>query len=123
MWQNNNGKADLYDALLMNICPSIVFSPPPFNQRIAKAIDESKAFTASDASAKKGVMTGHWCIKNNQQQTLLKNHLCHKKWYDNAIVGAEAIVLLDLIEVLERKGYYTTHRKASVGFDNRIVYR
>jgi len=55
----------------------------------------------SDVSAKDGVMSGHWCIRDKNKQLLLSNTLYHKKWQDNTIVGAEVIVLLELIEVLE----------------------
>ena len=53
----------------------------------------------------------------------MNNHSCYEEWHDNVIVGVEAIVLLDLIKVLERRGLYVTHGKVSVGFNNRIMHR
>ena len=49
-------------------------------------------------------MARYWYITNYQKETKSSNKLYHKKWADNTIVGAESIVLLELIEVLEQKG-------------------
>ena len=43
----------------MNIRPSIVHNSPPFNESITKWNKEFKAFAASDASVKDGVMAEH----------------------------------------------------------------
>ena len=49
-------------------------------------------------------MAGYQCVKNLQQQPLLKNTTHHKELEDNTIVGAETIVLLEQLEVIEKKG-------------------
>ena len=78
--RNENGRVEIYDYLPINYrtFPNEM-TPPPFNQIITQAIIESKAFAASDASAKYRIMAGFWCIKDSQQQTLLSNTLFHKE--------------------------------------------
>ena len=46
-------------------------------------------------------MAGYWCITDCQKEEILSNKLYYKKWAENTIVGVEAIILLELIEVLE----------------------
>ena len=96
---------------------------PLFNERIVEAIENELAYTASDASVKNGQMAGCWTIRNESNELLLQNHLYHKEWENNTIVGAEAITLLELIEVIERKGRGISHGKIIIGVDNRKVYQ
>ena len=42
---------------------------------------------------------------------------------ENTAKGAETITLLELIEVLGRKGKHITSRKIQIGFDNRTSYK
>ena len=121
--KHDNGRVEIHDVIPFNASPSAIQSPPPFNEAITKSIEESKAYAASDASAKDGVMSGYWCIRDINKQLLMCNTMYHKQWQDNTVVGAESIVLLELMEILERKGRHIDYGKVQIGFDNRIAYR
>ena len=54
---------------------------------------------------------------------MLLSNTFFKEWKHNTAIGAETIVLLDLLEVMERKGRHTTSAKIKIGFDNRIACR
>jgi len=43
----------------------------------------------------------------------------HKKWSQNTICSTKVIVLLDLLEVIERKGRNMTYGLITIGFDNK----
>ena len=120
---HSNIQVQLYDILRYNVSTNNMQVVPPFNEEITKAISESKAFAASDASMAKGEMTGYWCIKDGNQNTLIENLLYHKEWMDNTSKGAETITLLELIEVIGSKGKHITSRKIQIGFDNRTSYK
>ena len=68
-------------------------------------------------------MTGYWCIRDAKKQLLSKNSMHHKQWQNNTSAGAEAVVLLELMEILERKGRHISQGKTQIGFDNRIVHK
>ena len=57
--KHDNGRVEIHDVIPFNASPSAIQSPPPFNEAITKSIEESKAYAASDASAKDGVMSGY----------------------------------------------------------------
>ena len=59
---------------------------------------------ASDASVKDRKIGGNWIMIDNSLIIKLKNMLCHKEWSNNTIKSAKAIVLLELVKVIERKG-------------------
>ena len=119
----NNTRVQLYDILRHNVSTNNRQIIPPFNEEITTAIREGEAFAASDASMAKGEMTGYWCIKDRDKKTLADNLLYHKEWMENTAKGAETITLLELIEVLGRKGKHITSRKIEIGFDNRNSYK
>ena len=48
-----------------------------------------------------------------------QNTLCHKRWDDNTIKGAEAIVALELITVIGKKGKMINEGKITVAIDNK----
>ena len=58
-----------------------------------------------------------------QQSVLLQYGIYHKNWIGNTIIEVETIILLELIEVIERKGRHITRGKLLIGFDNHIAYR
>ena len=68
-------------------------------------------------------MAGCWTIRNESNELLLQNHMYHKEWENNTIVRAEAITLLELIEVIERKERRISHSKIIIRVDNRKVYQ
>ena len=86
-------------------------------------IQNERAYAASDASVKDGIMAGSWHIKNDENELLLSNLIYYKDWNDNNLIGSKAITLLELIETIERKGRNITSRKIEIAFDNRISYR
>ena len=47
----------------------------------------------------------------------------HKNWESNTAIGAETIMLLELMEVLLRKGKHIRHGKIRIGFYNRKAYK
>ena len=49
----------------------------------------------------------------------IHNTLYHKEWNINTIKGAEAIVMLELLMVIERKGKNIENGKLTIGIDNR----
>ena len=49
--------------------------------------------------------------------------LCHKDWSNNAIKSAKAIVLLELVKMIERKGWNIESGAIIIAIDNRKVYR
>ena len=59
--------------------------------------------------------------EHNQNQ--MKKLLYHKNWNLNTIVGAEAITLLELMEVLKRRARHIENGKITIGFDNRIAHQ
>jgi len=68
-------------------------------------------------------MAGHWIIADRRKELHLQNTLCHKKWGNNTIIGAETITLLELFEVLWRKGKHINRGKIEIGFDNKKAYK
>jgi len=64
---------------------------------------------ASDLSVKDGRIEGFWIMY-------------YKKWEYNTSYVAEAIVLLELLEVLERKGKHIKEELVIVTFDDRYVH-
>ena len=82
---------------------------------------ESKVIAASDVSIK-GEMGGAWIIKNNEGDELLSNEIYYKEWSNNSNAFAEAITLLELIQVIERKSRHISSRKIVIVLDCRKVY-
>ena len=58
-------------------------------------------------------------MKYVDQSIALENSLFHKEWGSNTIVGAEAITLLELLEVINKKSKHIQHGKINIGIDNR----
>ena len=76
----------------------------------------------SDALVKYRQMARFWCIRNQTQELLLKYHLYHNEWENNIVVRAEAIMLLELIETIDKKGRGTASGRIIISIDNRFVY-
>ena len=76
----------------------------------------------SDALVKYRQMARFWCIRNQTQELLLKYHLYHKEWENNTVIGAEAMMLLELIETINKKGRGIASGRIVIGVDNRFVY-
>ena len=68
-------------------------------------------------------MAGHWIIADRRKELHLQNTLYHKKGGNNTIIGAETITLLELFEVLWRKGKHINRGKIEIGFDNKKAYK
>ena len=67
-------------------------------------------------------MGGHWMLMNIDSKERKFNTLCHKEWDKNTIVGVEAIVLLELLVTLEKRGRNVNSGKVTVGLDNRKAH-
>ena len=52
----------------------------------------------------------------------VKSNTWHKRWEHNAPVSSETIVLLELFEVLERRGRYAEEGSMTIGVDNRKAW-
>jgi len=95
----------------------------PFNDQITQAIQANDLIAASDASCKNEEMTGHWIIASMDRSIKVENTIYHQTWGDNTIVGAEAITLLELLEVIHKKSKHIQHGSIQIGFDNRTIYK
>jgi len=67
-------------------------------------------------------MTGHWIITTYQQTHQIERTIYHKDWKQNTIVGAEAITLLELLEVISKKCRNVRRGTIKIGFDNAKAY-
>ena len=94
-----------------------------FPLEIKEDIDNSKAFTAADASCENNQMGGYWIIANATKQYEQENKLYHKNWKANTSKGAEAIALLDLLTAIEKKGQKIECGKIEIAVDNLKVRR
>ena len=68
-------------------------------------------------------MAGFWCLTDTNLQTEISRELYHKEWNNNTIGEAEVIVLLELLQVLERKGHHINQGIVKIRFDNRVNHR
>ena len=68
-------------------------------------------------------MSGFWYLLDIILEIEISKEVCHKNWNTNTFRDTEAIVLLELLEVLERKGQYINYRMVKISFDNRINYK
>ena len=59
----------------------------------------------------------------HKSRNKLEKEVYHKKWTNNIVVGAEVITLLELLEVIKRKGWHISQGLLVIGVDNRKVYR
>jgi hypothetical protein len=95
----------------------------PFNDDIINSILEKKAYAATDASVKEGSMGGCWILEDLDKRFRKENIIYHKQWEDNSPGIAEVIVLLELLEMIDRKGKGITEGQIQIGFDNKQAYR
>ena len=65
---------------------------------------QGTACATLDASLKDGQIAGYWHIKDSKNELLLNYSLHYKQWDSNAVIGLEAITLLELINLLCKKG-------------------
>ena len=68
-------------------------------------------------------MGGQRKIVNTSTKEELSNALFHKKQRQNTAKGVEAIVLLEPLVVLEKRGHKIEEGKLTVGLDNKKVHR
>ena len=52
----------------------------------------------------------------------MQNTLCHNRWDNNTIKGADAIISLELVIVIGKKGKRINEGKITISIDNRKVY-
>ena len=90
--------------------------------KIKASIENEKAHAATDASLKLGRMGGHWIVTDEKNEEILDNTIYHKAWRNNTIKGAEAIVLLELVTMLHKRGKNITRGKITIAIDNRKVH-
>ena len=84
---------------------NLLHNTTPFNEIITQSIENGIAIAASDALMKEDQMASFWCLTAMNLQTEISRELYFKEWNNNTIRGAEVIVLLELLQVLERKGH------------------
>jgi len=91
-------------------------------EKIKASIENEKAQAATDASLKLGRMGGHWIVTDEMNEEIIENTIYHKAWRNNTNKGAEAIVLLELITMLHKRGKNITRGKITIAIDNRKVH-
>ena len=64
-------------------------------------------------------MGGCCTMSDANDEKEVKNKTCHKRWEHNLPGVAEEMVLLELVEVLERRGKHTEEGKITISVDNR----
>ena len=79
---------------------------PLFNHEITEMIYYSRALAASDTSVKDREMGRVWMIMKNNREEVLSNRLYHKKWAENSSKSVEALLLLELVQVIVKKSYH-----------------
>ena len=77
-----------------------------FNQEIIEMVHHSRALAASDTSVKDGEIGRVQMIIKNNGEEVLSNKLYHKKWAENLSKSAEALLLLELLQVIVKKSYH-----------------
>ena len=68
-------------------------------------------------------MSGKWILACKNKSFELSNTFYHKNWSENTHVGAEAIALLELLEVVQRKGRNISSGRLVIGLANSKVHR
>ena len=76
-------------------------------------------FASSDISVKDGKFSRYWIIIDKQKKLRLNNESYHEEWRYNTPHVAEAITLLELLEVIGQKGRYIDSRQITICFDNQ----
>ena len=87
-----------------------------------EAIENRKAYAATDVAINNGKIGGYWILVDTERRHIMQNTLYHKRWGENTVKGAEAIVLLELIIVIKNKGRNVESGKITMAVDNRKVY-
>ena len=94
-----------------------------FSNHITKVIEQNGAYAASKMSVKDTIMVGNCCTKDVYQNSLLSNQSHHKEQDSNSVISAEAMMLLELIQPVERKQRHVVRGRIIIGFDNKNTYR
>ena len=94
-----------------------------FNENITQIIRKLKVLAATDASVKDGKMGEAQIISNYNGNLLSRNKLYHKIWNENSNISVEALILLELIQVIERKSWHINKGKIIIAVDYREVYQ
>ena len=94
----------------------------PFNQVIESAIHSETAIGVIDANAKHAQMSGKWILVCKNKSFELSNILYHKNWSENTRIRVEAITLLELLEVVKRKGRNISSGRLTIGLANSKVH-
>ena len=90
---------------------------------IESAIHTKTAIGVIDANVKHTQMSRKWILACKNKSFELSNILYHKNWLENTRVGAEAIALLELLEVVKRKGINISSRRLTIGLANSKVHQ
>ena len=62
-------------------------------------------------------------IRNTENNNLLSNKFRHNDWRENPLGVVEAIVLLELIMILKKKGREIRRGKIIIGIDNKHAHK
>ena len=82
-------------------------------------IINSKAMTYSDASVDAGMMVGFWIITDIEHQAKMKYMIFLKEQSKKSPINTEAMVLLDLVEIVCRKLKQIQNSSLAIFNDNR----
>ena len=91
----------------------------PFNEIVTNEIIQMNDIAVTDASVKDREMGGVWIISNAQRETFLEHRTHHKRWNNNYNVTAEALTLLGLIKVIEKKSRNMSEGRIVISLDYR----
>ena len=67
-----------------------------------RAIEQKEVIEATDASVVNGVMVGVWTLKDYCECVEDRGSIWSRNWNKNTPLAAEAVILLALVNVLER---------------------
>jgi len=93
------------------------------NDEIISSIKHNIALAIIDAILKDRIMGGFWIIISFTRSAEIKNKMCSKQWSKNANKGAEAIVLLDLIQIINKKSRHIDSGSIKICTDNQKKHK
>ena len=71
-----------------------------FNSELTILIKNNNAMVVCDVSVKNRRMGGYWIIVIRDRWVLMEKEIYLKNWHINTLKSAEAIIILDLMQVI-----------------------
>ena len=86
-------------------------------------IEVENAYATGDTSVKALSMRGYQYLTNIEKNDKIENMLYSNYWKQNTPRVAEAIVVLNMIEVIKIKGRHIVNGKVVISIDSRKVHQ